>query len=412
LPLRLRCDTIYDDCMKNLVIAFLFVFVVASFAGGFYVGQIQGYVPPIKGVENIEAGQPAGTDFSLFWDAWRVIQEEYAGPKPLDFQAMVHGAIKGMVGSLDDPYTTFMTPDDAKIFVEDISGSFSGVGMEIGIRNDQLRVIAPLKGSPAEEAGLRSGDHIVKIDGELLSSDLAIDEAVLMIRGPEGTTVILSVIREEWEEPRDFTIERRVINIPSLDLEFKENRIAYIKIPQFSEKLREDFRGIEKELLQSSDKIIIDLRNNPGGFLHVAVDLAGWFLERGDVVVIEDFGPEEEQQIHEAQGNARLYNHKVVVLINEGSASASEILAGALRDNRGILLIGEKSFGKGSVQELKELRDESSLKVTVAKWLTPKGDSITEKGLEPDFAVELTDEDLDAGRDPQLQKAIEVLNNL
>jgi len=398
--------------MKNFVIAILFVFVILSFAGGFYVGQIAGYVPPLKGVTNLEVGQPEGADFSLFWDAWRVIQEEYAGVEPLDFQAMVHGAIKGMVDSLGDPYTTFMSPEDTKIFLDDVKGSFSGIGIEIGIREKKLQVIAPLEGAPAQRAGLRPGDHIVTINEDTFTSDLSIDEAVTLIRGPEGTTVKLSIMREDWEEPRDFSIVRAIINIPSLSLEFKENGIAYVKIFQFSEQLRSDFADIEGDLLKSSDKIIIDLRNNPGGFLHIAVDLAGWFLERGDVVVVEDFGPSQEQEVHKARGNARLSGKTVVVLINEGTASASEILAGALRDNRGILLIGEKSFGKGSVQELKELKDESSLKVTVAKWLTPKGSLIAELGLEPDVKVELTNEDLDSDRDPQLDKAIEVLNNL
>lgn len=398
--------------MKNLVIAILFVLVILSFAGGFYVGQIHGYVPPVKGVTNLDAGQPVGSDFSLFWDAWRVIQEEYADAESLDFQAMVQGAIKGMVGSLDDPYTTFMSADDTKIFLDDIAGSFSGIGIEIGIRNEKLQVIAPLEGAPAEKAGLRPGDHIVRINEDTFTSDLSIDEAVTLIRGPEGTTVLLSIMREGWQEPRDFTIKRAIISIPSLKLEFKENRIVHLKIFQFSEQLKSDFEDIEEDLYKSSDKIVIDLRNNPGGFLHIAVDLAGWFLERGDVVVIEDFGPGQEQEIHKARGNARLNEHKVVVLINGGTASASEILAGALRDNRGILLIGEKSFGKGSVQELKELKDESSLKITVAKWLTPKGSLIAELGLEPDVKIELTDEDFDAKKDPQLDKAIEVLNNL
>lgn len=397
--------------MKNLVIAILFAGVIASFAGGFYAGQIYGYVPPLKGVMNIEAGQPEGVDFSLFWDAWRVIQEEYAGAEPLDFQAMVHGAIKGMVNSLGDPYTAFMTPEDSKIFLDDISGSFSGIGVEIGIRDEKLLVIAPLEGTPAARAGLRAGDHIVKINEDTFTADMAIDQAVTLIRGPEGTEVTLLVLREGWEEPREFVIERAVINIPSLRWEMKEG-VGYLKIFQFSEKLRSDFQDIEGEVFQASNKVIIDLRNNPGGFLHVAVDIAGRFLQKGDVVVIEDFGSFAEQEEHKARGNALLYDHKVVVLINEGSASASEILAGALRDNRGVLLIGEKSFGKGSVQELKELKDESSIKVTVAKWLTPKGNLITEKGLEPDIEVQVSDEDLDAGRDPQLDKAIEVLKNL
>ena len=397
--------------MRNLVIASSVFAIIASFAGGFYLGQISGYVPPIKGVTNLEVGQPEAVDFSLFWDAWRVIQEEYVGPKPLDFQAMVYGAIEGMVKSLEDPYTTFMTPEDTKIFLEDISGSFSGVGIEIGIRDNELRVIAPVEGTPAERAGLRPGDHIVQINKDTFTADLTIDEAVALIRGPEGTKVTLTIRREGWEEPRDFEIERAIINVPSLRWEIKDG-VAYVKIFQFSEKLRSDFAGLEREAFRSTDKIVLDLRNNPGGYLHVAVDIAGWFLQRGDVVVIEDFGSAAEQKEHEARGNARLYDHRVVVLINEGSASASEILAGALRDNRGVLLIGETSFGKGSVQELRDLKDDSSLKVTIAQWLTPSGDLIGGRGLEPDIAVTLSEEDFDAARDPQLDKAIEVLNNL
>jgi len=397
--------------MKNLIIAILVVLVFAGSAAGFYGGQLYAYVPPVKGVTNLDLGQPGDVDFSVFWDAWRVVQEDYAGEDPFDFQAMVHGAIKGMVNSLGDPYTTFMTPGDTKIFLEDISGSFSGVGMEIGIREDRLQVIAPLEGTPAERAGLRAGDYIIKINEDDVTSDLTIDQAVALIRGPEGTEITLSILRDGWDEPRDFVIERAVINIPSLRSEVIDG-VAYVKIFQFSEKLRSDFRNLDKELFQNSDKIIIDVRNNPGGFLHVAVDIAGWFLERGDVVVIEDFGTSEDQKEHKARGNARLFNHKVVILINKGSASASEILAGALRDNRGTLLIGEKSFGKGSVQELKDLKDDSSIKITIAKWFTPGGDLIQKKGLEPDIVVEFTEEDYKEDRDPQLDKAIEVLNSL
>ena len=397
--------------MKNLIIAILVVLVIAGSAAGFYGGQLYAYVPPVKGAMNLDLGQPGDVDFSLFWDAWRVVQEDYAGEQPFDFQAMVHGAIKGMVNSLGDPYTTFMTPGNTKIFLEDISGSFSGVGMEIGIRDNRLQIIAPLEGTPAERAGLRAGDYIIKISKDDFTVDLTIDQAVALIRGPEGTEITLSILRDGWDEPRDFVIERAVINIPSLRWEVIDG-VAYVKIFQFSEKLRSDFRNLDKDLFQTSDKIIIDVRNNPGGFLHVAVDIAGWFLQRGDVVVIEDFGSSQEPKEHTARGNAKLFDHTVVILINKGSASASEILAGALRDNRGTLLIGEKSFGKGSVQELKDLKDDSSIKITVAKWLTPRGDLIQKKGLEPDIVVEFTEEDFEADRDPQLDKAIEVLNSL
>lgn len=408
---QLACDTIASDFMKNVIIVILAVLVVAGSAAGFYGGQLYAYVPPVKGVTNLDVGQPGDVDFSLFWDAWRVVQEDYASEEPLDFQAMVHGAIGGMVSSLGDPYTTFMVPEDTRTFLEDISGSFSGVGMEIGVREERLQVIAPLEGTPAERAGLRAGDYITKIDEEIVTADLTVDKAVALIRGPEGTEVVLSIFREGWEEPRDFVIERAVINVPSLRSEVIDG-VAYVKIFQFSEQLRDDFRKLDGDLFRKSDKIVIDVRNNPGGFLHVAVDIAGWFLQRGDVVVIEDFGPNEEPEEHKARGNARLYDHEVVILMNKGSASASEILAGALRDNRGVLLIGEKSFGKGSVQELKDLKDDSSIKVTIAKWLTPKGNLIQGEGLEPDIVIEFTEEDFEEDRDPQLDQAIEVLNSL
>jgi carboxyl-terminal processing protease len=234
-----------------------------------------------------------------------------------------------------------------------------------------------------------------------------------LIRGPKGTEVILSIYRDEWAETRDIKIVRGVIEIPSLKLEMKEGNIAYLKLYHFSEKAAFDFRKAAIEILEGeAEKIILDLRNNPGGYLEVAQDIAGWFLERGQIVVIEDFGEGREQELYQAEGNAKLLPYPIVVLINEGSASGSEILAGALRDNRAVLLIGQDSFGKGSVQELAKLKEGSSLKITIAKWLTPKGDLITDKGLEPDIKVEMTDEDYQEDRDPQLNKAIEIIKSL
>jgi carboxyl-terminal processing protease len=247
---------------------------------------------------------------------------------------------------------------------------------------------------------------------------MTVDEAVDLIRGPKGTEVTLTIFREEWEKSKEFKIVRAVIEVPSLKWEIKRPAsgypdIAYIKLYQFSEKASFDFSKAAIEILNSpAEKIILDLRDNPGGYLEVAQDIAGWLLKRGEVVVIEDFGEGKEQNVYKAQGNASLVEYPMVILINQGSASGSEILAGALRDNRGILLIGEKSFGKGSVQELEKLRDNSSLKITIAKWLTPKGELITDKGLEPDIKVEMTEEDYEQGRDPQLDKAIEIIKTL
>jgi len=284
--------------------------------------------------------------------------------------------------------------------------------MEIGIKKCQLQVIAPLEGTPAQKAGLRAGDKIIKVD-DTLTADITVDEAVNLIRGPKGTEVTLTIYREEWETTKEIKIVRGVIEVPSLKWEIIDENIAYLKLYQFSEKASFDFSKAAIEILESPcQKIILDLRNNPGGYLEIAQEISGWFLERGQIVVIEDFGAGEEQKVYKAQGNTSLAEYPTVILINQGSASGSEILAGALRDNRGIKLIGEQSFGKGSVQELERLKGGSSLKITVANWLTPKGELITDVGLEPDIKVEITEEDYEEGRDPQLDKAIEVIQKL
>jgi len=386
---------------KISVPIFLVIFILAGFGFGFYFGKSQCKVCP-----------PEEVDFSLFWEAYHKLQEKFVDKEKFDVQKMIYGAIEGMVKSLEDPYTIFLPPEETKRFIEDVKGIFEGVGMEIGIRKGQLQVIAPLEGTPAQRAGLRAGDKILEIDGKP-TVDMTIEEAVNLIRGPRGSEVTLTIFREEWEKTKEIKIIREVIEIPSLKWEMKDNDIAYIKIYQFSEKASFDFRVTAIEILESpAKKIILDLRNNPGGYLEIAQDISSWFLEKGDVVVIEDFGGKREQKIYKAQGPSRFLDYPIVILINAGSASGSEILAGALRDNRGILIIGEKSFGKGSVQELEKLKEGSSLKITVAKWLTPKGELITDKGLEPDIKVEMTDEDYQEERDPQLDKAIEIIKGL
>jgi len=282
----------------------------------------------------------------------------------------------------------------------------------MGIKNGQLQVIAPLEGTPAQKAGLRAGDIIVKVDDKT-TIDITIDEAINLIRGPKGTEVVLSIYREEWGEMKNIEITRAVIDIPSLKLEIRDDAIAYLKLYHFSQKASYDFTEAAIEILNSNaQRIILDLRDNPGGYLDVAQEIAGWFLEKGELVTVEDFGEGKEKKDYIAEGNAKLAVYPVVVLINEGSASGSEILAGALRDNKEAKLIGQTSYGKGSVQELVKLRGGSSLKITVAKWLTPKGESITDKGLEPDIEVEMTEEDYKAERDPQLDKAVEIIKNL
>jgi carboxyl-terminal processing protease len=388
---------------RSLVLFLLIGAIMVSFGLGFWFGKAQ-VVCPICSPEDI--------DFSLFWQAYQKLQEKFVDKEEMDIQKIIYGAISGMVKSLEDPYTVFFPPEETKRFIEDVKGTFEGVGMEIAIRKNQLQVVAPLKGTPAQKAGLRAGDKITEIDGAP-TADITIEEAVNLIRGPRGTEVILTIYRKDWTEGREIKIIRETIKIPSLEWEIIDDDIAYLKLYHFTERAGFDFRRAAVEILASpAQKIILDLRNNPGGYLEVAQGVAGWFLEKGQIVAIEDFGGEKEQQIYKAEGNAGLSEYPIVILINQGSASGSEILAAALRDNRNIILIGEKSFGKGSVQELEKLREGSSLKITIAKWLTPKEEFITDKGLEPDIRVEMTEEDYDEGRDPQLDKAIEVIKNL
>lgn len=386
---------------KSLILFFLVVAIIGSFGLGFYFGQSQ-----------CQVCQPEYVDFSLFWEAWKTIEEKFVNPEELDVQKMIYGAISGMVQSMEDPYTIFLNPLDSKRFIEDVKGTFEGVGMEIGVGKGGLQVIAPLEGTPAQRAGLRAGDQIIKVD-DVVTVDMTAIEAVNLIRGPRGTEVVLTIYREDWDTTKEISIVRGVIEIPSLSWEIKEDDIVYIKLYHFSEKASLDFRKAAIEILNSpAKKIILDLRNNPGGYLEVAQDIAGYFLERGKVVVIEDFGDEEEQKQYLASGSAIFLEYPIVILINQGSASGSEILAGALRDLRGALLIGERSFGKGSVQELEKLRGGSSLKITVANWLTPNGELIADRGLEPDIEIEMTEEDYTEERDPQLNKAIEIIKGL
>jgi len=396
---------------KKISSFFLIILFLIIFGAGFWLGKTSVVC---------DVCPPGDVNFSLFWESWNKLRERYVNPEDFDVQEMIYGAISGMVKSLEDPYTVFFSPQDTKKFLEDVSGKFEGVGMEIGIRKGQLQVIAPLEDTPAQRAGLRAGDKIVKVD-DVLTADITIEEAVTLIRGPRGTEVTLTIFRDEWENTKEFKIERATIKIPSLKWELlaptgevdEKGDIAYIKIYQFSEKLNSDFTKAAIEILNSpAKKIILDLRNNPGGYLIRAQDIAGWFLERGKVVVVEDFGSEREQEVYKTKGNAEFSGYPMVILINQGSASASEILASALRDNRGIKIIGETSFGKGSVQELENLSDNSSLKITIAKWLTPNEEFITDVGLEPDIEIKITEDDYQEERDPQLDKALEIIREM
>lgn len=390
---------------NNLKSIFLLAAFLIIFGMGFFVGKTQ-VICKVCAPEKI--------DFSLFWQAWDKVHQEYVTPEKLDDQKMVYGAISGMINSIGDPYTLFFEPTEAQQFLDEVTGQFEGIGAELGIKDGQLQVISPLEGSPAQKAGLRAGDKIIKI-GDKLTSDLTIDQAVKMIKGPKGTEISLSILRGENNKTIDLKIKRDIINIPSLKWEIKGDKkdIAYIKIFQFSEKAGSDFRQAAYKISMSeTKKILLDLRDNPGGYLEVSKDIAGWLLNRGKIVTIEDFNNKRDPIIYKAEGNSRFANYPMVILLNKGSASASEILAAALRENRGIKIVGETSYGKGSVQQLENLYGGSSLKITVANWLTPLKNHITNTGLKPDVEIKITDDQYKNEQDPQIDKALEILNSL
>jgi carboxyl-terminal processing protease len=413
---------------KKILILMIGFFVVSfscflSYQAGIFVGQENILRTPPAQISNSRSENiEEKVDFSVFWEAWRKLEMNFLKKEKIDYQKMIYGAIRGMVDSVEDPYTTFFVPEETEEFEEELEGKYQGVGMEVAIKNKKLTIISPLEDSPAKKVGIKSGDTILEIDNNAVEN-FSLEEAIKLIRGPKDTEVVLLINRENWDHPQKITIKRAVVKIPTLKLEFKEfegkNFIVYLKIYQFNKILDAEFREAAQKILQSqsqgtqeSQKIILDLRNNPGGFLEVAQHIGGWFLERGKVITWQDSGEGKERKAYYAQGPAVFSREPIVVLINQGSASCAEILAGALRDNRGAKLIGEKSFGKGLVQEQIFLQDKSSLKVTMAKWLTPNGESIDEKGLLPDIEVELTEKDWEQGNDPQLDKALEIIKNL
>lgn len=373
---------------------------------------------------------PAGVDFSPLWKSWRLIDEKFVNGKAtttqvVDSEEKVLGAVAGLVDSLGDPYSVFFPPEEAEEFQENISGSFSGVGMEVGIRSGQLTVIAPLEGTPAKRAGIRPGDKIVAIDGKS-TLDLTVDKAVKLIRGEVGTKVTLTIERDGFDEVIEVPVVREVIEIPVLELgdkkpgEIKGNAqgdglrddgVFVIRLYSFSANSPDLFRqALRKFVLSGSDKLLLDLRGNPGGYLETAVDIASWFLPEGKVVVTEVAGKSGEEKTHRSKGYD-IFNDKLkfVILVDKGSASASEILAGALSEHGKAKLVGEKTFGKGSVQELIPVTENTFIKLTIAKWLTPKGVSISDGGLTPNIEVKINKEDIEQNKDPQFDRAIDLL---
>ncbi len=391
--------------------------VILLVAGFFSLGIYIGFhnkleIEKVFALSSTDTSATTTADFSPFWKVWNTINEKYPSASKITDQERVHGAISGLVGSLKDPYSVFFNPDDTKMFEDNITGSFSGIGMEVGIKDRVLTVIAPLKDTPAFKVGIKSGDKILKID-KTITSDLSIEKAIKLIRGEKGTTVTLTIFRDGDKDTKEIKVVRDIIKVPTLDTELRKDRIFVIKLYSFSANSANLFREAMKKFSKSgTNKLLLDLRGNPGGYLDAAVDISSWFLLEGKVVVTEDYGDSTKQKIFRSKGYNTLADKlKFVILIDGGSASASEIVAGAMQDHGRAKLVGNKSYGKGSIQEIVNISPDTLLKITVAKWLTPKGTSISEKGLIPDYKVEITKKDFDAKKDPQLDKAVNLLNN-
>jgi len=385
------------------------VFIASSailylfFLGGYLFGRTGGETAVLPIGKSIEQEKPTDVDFSLFWEVWNKVHDEYSSS--IDDQKMIYGAISGSLAALGDPYTAFFDPETNNKFQEEISGQFEGIGAELSIKDNRLIVVAPLKKTPAERAGILPNDYIVSIDGTK-TADLTVDQAVSLIRGPKGSQVSLVIVR--GEETREFKITRETIILKSVEYSFENHQgkeIAIVKINQFGDDTVDLFDQFADECQEKNcQKIILDLRNNPGGYFDGAIDIASYFIEEG--VVVKEVDKKGDKKEYRTTKRAKLAGRKVVGLINLGSASAAEIVAGALADHGLIKLVGEKSFGKGSVQNFEQLSSGAAMKVTVAKWLTPKEREIDQQGIEPEIKVEMTEDDYLNNRDPQLAAAI------
>ncbi|MCU0680455.1 MAG: S41 family peptidase [Planctomycetes bacterium] len=345
-------------------------------------------------------------DFNLYWEVWNKLKQKYVDQNKISEKEMFNGSLKGLAASFGDPYTIFMDEKTTKEFNDDMAGTFEGIGAEIAIRDDILTVVAPLDDSPAARAGLRSGDKILSINGES-TQNISVEGAVKKIKGQKGTEVILKVLGLKDKESRELKIIRDVIVVKSVKKEMRQDGVYVIRISAFNNDTTDLFHEAIRDILVKNPKgIILDLRSDPGGYLETAIQVASEWIKEGTVVT-EKTGSKQKE--YYTNGKSRLSGFKTIVLVNGGSASASEIVAGALQDYGVATIVGEKTFGKGSVQVLENLSGGASLKVTIAKWLTPKGRSINEEGIKPDQEVKMTLEDFQKDKDPQLDKAVSII---
>lgn len=401
------------------------IIAALTFLLGWQIGQknlslhAQSFLPEVK-FENLTPPANQSVDFKLFWQVWDLVSKEYVDKKAVDGQKMFYGAIQGMVAALGDPYTVFLPPEAQKTIQEEINGSFEGVGIQLGYDKDKrLAVIAPVKETPADKAGILPGDLILKIDNKDATS-LSLPEAVNLIRGPKGTSVTLEIYHEGDSKAKTLELKRDTIVVKSVEFEEKTSakgkRVALIKLSRFGERTFTEWaQAVSDTLAFAPQAIILDLRNNPGGLLDGAVFIGSEFIKSGDIVLQENStGAKIPYKVNR---EGKLLNLPLIVLINKGSASASEIVAGAIQDLKRGKLLGETSFGKGTIQESQDLPEKTGIHITTAKWLTPLGRWIHQKGLDPDIKVELTEEQLkaqvaDKTKDFQLDKALEEVDNL
>lgn len=413
-----------NKAIKIIISLFVgFILLAGVFSAGLLAGNLipaTGQLPIIRDivplVPTVEPEQQSSTPeeyqtlFAPFWEAWNIVHNNFVD-QPLDDVALMRGAIRGMMDAVGDKQTYYMDPVVYESATSQLSGDYEGIGAYVDTQGEYLTIISPIEGSPAEAAGLKPGDQIIAIDGVDMTGT-APEEARQKVLGPAGTTVTLTVARKGQEEPLEFVITRATITIPSVTGKMLKNDIAYIDINQFGDKTTSELNTVLDELIAQNPKgVIIDLRNDGGGYLQTSIEVASEFIDKG-VILYEQYG-DGTRDTYNALGNGRATDLPIVVLVNEGSASASEILAGALQDYGRAKLVGVQSYGKGSVQQWIPLsNDNGAARVTVARWLTPKERLIDGVGLTPDFVVELTEDDAANNRDPQLDKAVEVLLDL
>lgn len=407
------------DVIRNIVVKILNygIIFLSVFALGWYFGR-RGFVPnfsqtgfPIKIINASPNNQAPPADFNLFWQVWDKVTSASLF-RPLNGDTLVLGAIKGMVDSVGDPYTIFLTPEEKTSLDDGLSGKYEGVGIELGLRDNQLIIVAPLDGSPAREAGVVPGDKILAIDGQS-TAGLTIFAAVALIRG-ESSTFVNLYLQTGDNPPRELQLQRRTISSPSISWEQKENGIVYIKISRFGTTTLKEWSDMAdqfKNIGLSPSGIVLDLRSNPGGYMDGAIRIASSFIGSGKVVLTEDRGSSLRKEYKSEGFDSVFSNSRLAILINKGSASSAEILAAALVHYRKAVLVGETTFGKGTIQESVPVSTNMALNITIARWLTPEGVWVDEKGLVPDYPVEITEEESLAGIDSQLDKALEIVRD-